>query len=461
MRLVLPGRPAFLLSTLVATGCLPRVQVDREEEGHRALRSGGGAGDIVLATWNIEWFGSRSEGPSDEQRQMDNVVRTLEGIDADLVAVQEIVSPAVFDALLERLGDGHDGLLAGDGWVAGNRSYRTGEQQVGFIWRTERLELLDAEVVLRNEDWAFAGRPPLLARFEVDGVGGDERLALTLHAKASAALQSWQRRQAGSDALQGLLEGRLAEESVAVLGDFNDDIDWSIRSGMPSPYANLSDAYRFATLDLSLAGVSTMDRGRHTIDHILLTGAWDADGDADASVVSPDVERFSRTTSDHYPVRVAVHGGERGEPEPDAFSAVILNEVLANEAGTDPDGEFVELVHIGDMVLDLGGWTLSDEDRTRHVFEAGVLLAPGDRVVIWGGDASEGGLGLGNSGDAVRLSRPDGTRADEVRYGRGLAEADGVSMVRAVDGDPQALWVSHDTVASGPSSPGWGAGYAE
>ena len=172
MRLVLPGRPAFLLSTLVATGCLPRVQVDREEEGHRALRSGGGAGDIVLATWNIEWFGSRSEGPSDEQRQMDNVVRTLEGIDADLVAVQEIVSPAVFDALLERLGDGHDGLLAGDGWVAGNRSYRTGEQQVGFIWRTERLELLDAEVVLRNEDWAFAGRPPFLARFEVDGVGG-------------------------------------------------------------------------------------------------------------------------------------------------------------------------------------------------------------------------------------------------------------------------------------------------
>ena len=246
-----------------------------------------------------------------------------------------------------------------------------------------------------------------------------------------------------------------------MLGDFNDDIDWSIRSGMPSPYANLSDAYRFATLDLSLAGVSTMDRGRHTIDHILLTGAWDADGDADASVVSPDVERFSRTTSDHYPVRVAVHGGERGEPEPDAFSAVILNEVLANEAGTDPDGEFVELVHIGDMVLDLGGWTLSDDDRTRHVFEAGVLLAPGDRVVIWGGDASEGGLGLGNSGDAVRLSRPDGTRADEVRYGRGLAEADGVSMVRAVDGDPQALWVSHDTVASGPSSPGWGAGYAE
>jgi len=457
------GRPAAIMASglviQLAGGAGCRAPDDALEEDAGAARAfRAGTQGLRLATWNIEWLGSGSKGPPDEERQLANVVQTLQELDADLVAVQEVVSDASFDAVLSALGDRHDGLLAGDGWVRGGSSYSAGEQQVGFIWRRDRLELVDAEVVLQEWDQEFAGRPPLLARFEVDGQPGVERVALTLHAKARADLDAWRRRQAGADALQHLLEGPLRQESVALMGDLNDDIDESIVTGRPSPYADLRDAFRFATLDMSLAGVATMDRGSHTLDHILLTGDWDPSEDADAERVQPAVERFSQTTSDHFPV--AVQLAAAGDSQAGSAVGVILNEVLANETGTDPGGEFVELFHAGDGVLDLGGWMLADADRTRHVFEAGVLLAPGDRVVIWGGDASEGGLGLGNSGDAVRLSRPDGTLADEVRYGRGLAEADGVSMVRAVDGDPQALWVSHDTVASGPSSPGWGAGEA-
>ncbi|MET0405653.1 MAG: lamin tail domain-containing protein, partial [Cystobacter sp.] len=52
-------------------------------------------------------------------------------------------------------------------------------------------------------------------------------------------------------------------------------------------------------------------------------------------------------------------------------SKVILNEVLANEAGSDVNGEFIELVNTGTAAADLSGWTLSDATATRHTFPSG------------------------------------------------------------------------------------------
>ena len=277
----------------------------------------GGPETLDLVTWNVEWLGNRSFGPW-TIHSAPNVARTLSCSTRSHCAA----GSRRRDGLRRSVGPSaglYDGLLASDGDVDGNRSYRYDEQQVGFIWRTERLELRDAQVVLRDLDWAFAGRPPLLARFAIDGRDDDVRTVITLHAKASSDLESWRRREMGARGLQSLLEGSLAFESVAIAGDFNDDLDESIRRDKPSPYANLRNAYRFASWALALSGISTTDRGRHAIDHIMLTGAWDAGSSAQAGVVYPSVRDFSRTTSNHYPVMVSLPWPAPEDGQPPAF----------------------------------------------------------------------------------------------------------------------------------------------
>lgn len=419
------------------------------------VATAGGPGTLDLVTWNVEWFGSRRGGPTDDDLQIDNVAWTLGLLDADLIALQEVVSEAAFDTLLERLGPAYDGLLASDEDVSGNHSYGASEQKVALLWRTERLALRGAEVVLQDLDWAFAGRPPLLARFAVDGNETDLRTVITLHAKAARDLESWGRREAGARGLLALLDGPLREESVALAGDFNDGLDQSIRWDKPSPYRDLHEAYRFASGQLDAEGTATTAGGQHAIDHILLTGAWDTAASAEALVVVPPVASFSQTTSDHFPVVVSVDWP--GQPLPEQSAFVVLNEVLANEPGTDPDGEFVELVNAGERAVDLQGWVLEDQTAVRHVFEPGFVLEPGTAAVVFADEASEGGLGLGNSGDRVSLRDATGRLVSVVAYGRSLADRDGVSMVRIPEGDPTADLVPHDTVSNRASSPGTSA----
>ena len=82
------------------------------------------------------------------------------------------------------------------------------------------------------------------------------------------------------------------------------------------------------------------------------------------------------------------------------------------------------------------------------------MLPPGAAIVVYGDTASEGSLSLGNSGDSVILADATGTVVAELTYTGALADRDGVSMVRVVEGDPESALVLHDTVSSEPSSPG-------
>lgn len=146
--------------------------------------------------------------------------------------------------------------------------------------------------------------------------------------------------------------------------------------------------------------------------------------------------------------------------------AVFLNEILANEPGSDVNGEFVELVNSGGGAADLSGWTISDATSVRHTFASGTSLGAGAAVVVFGGAsaipggltnavaASTGTLGLGNSGDSVILKNASGTQVDATTYPSSLSSTDGVSMNRNPDGSSTGSWVLHTTLSSLSSSPG-------
>lgn len=140
-------------------------------------------------------------------------------------------------------------------------------------------------------------------------------------------------------------------------------------------------------------------------------------------------------------------------------SGVVVNEILAdppsgNAGDANGDGtrhstqdEFVELLNITRWAIPIGGHTLSDRGakrQSRFAFPEETILAPGERVVLFGGGAPEGfhgrvfvddgriGGGLTNTGDAVYLVSPEDDTLCAVEYGR-EASAD-QSIVRHPDG---------------------------
>ena len=139
-------------------------------------------------------------------------------------------------------------------------------------------------------------------------------------------------------------------------------------------------------------------------------------------------------------------------------TAVRIDEVLADPAAgaagdANGDGtrhsyedEFVELVNAGVDTVDVGSWTLSDDDSgpaAVYAFPEAVKLAPGARAVLFGGGVPQGfgslafvddgriGDGLSNSGDAVLLLDADGDTADAVS---GLAWGNNQSVTRSPSG---------------------------
>jgi hypothetical protein len=145
---------------------------------------------------------------------------------------------------------------------------------------------------------------------------------------------------------------------------------------------------------------------------------------------------------------------------------VVLNEILANEAGSNVAGEFVELVNAGGTSISIAGWTISDGAGVKHTFAAGSSIPAGKAVVVFGGAgaipagltnavaASTGTLGLGNSGDQVIVKNGSGATVASYTYPSSLSGTDGVSMNRSPDTSATGSFVLHTALSSLGSSAG-------
>jgi len=155
---------------------------------------------------------------------------------------------------------------------------------------------------------------------------------------------------------------------------------------------------------------------------------------------------------------------------------LVINEILfdpapASDANCDgvetvTDDEFVEIVNNSGRAQDLTGAEIYDGFGLRHVFGPGVILQPGDAVVVFGGGtptfdgtqpmawcgnlpptvttmaSSTGQLGFNNTGDEVRLENGAGVVLAQYVY---PGVIDDVSLTRSPDLDGGPM-VAHDTV---------------
>ncbi|EYF06740.1 lamin tail domain-containing protein [Chondromyces apiculatus] len=463
------------LAPLVLASCALPVEEapePRAEDFAQAVSvpSRGSASTLDVATWNLEWFGVTDMGPANEALQLQNARDVILGADLDIWAVQEISGSSHFADLLDAL-PGYDGFLSNDPSVAsGSSYYYSSEQKVGIVYKTSTVTVNSAKIIVTAANNDFAGRPPLEVRLTVNVNGAVSDLVLiTLHAKANSDLDSYTRRGSASVALKSYLDTTFPTQRVIVLGDFNDDVDTSIRTGQPSPYANfVADTadYSFVTKILSDTGKHSTVTGTQMLDHHLLTNELAqllVSGSPQVYEVDQYVPSYAATTSNHYPV-LARYTAPGAPPAPGA--KVFLNEILANEPGSSTSGEFVEIVNGGASSVALGGYTLSDASGLRHTFPAGTTLGAGKALAVFGSAAgipvgvtnavaaSTGGLSLNNGTDSVILASPAGTVVDTIVYTSALASTDGVSMNRSPDGSATGTVVLHTTLNAALASPG-------
>jgi len=253
--------------------------------------------DVV--TWNIEWFGSDNRGPAPDL-QISNVVEVVETIDAELYAFQEISNRSRFLDMAESL-DNYRGFV----------SFYPQDQQTAYLFKNSIVDSLDSGELREGQDsfdWA-SGRFPLF--FEFDATIGETTQRITsynFHAKALGDRSSYNRRQNAAASLKEFLDDSKSNDNLIVLGDFNDQLNFSTYNQEVSPYSIFveDENYFAVTKSLEDAGFVSFlgSQFRSMIDHIVVTNALIEGHLENAQRVEDTsyIENFTTTTSDHAPV---------------------------------------------------------------------------------------------------------------------------------------------------------------
>jgi endonuclease/exonuclease/phosphatase family metal-dependent hydrolase len=178
-----------------------------------ARRCGGPS--LRIATFNIERFGD-----DDKVTDLPKLVALLDTLDADVIAVQEIVDPALFARTVEKMRvEGRDYRLSL------SRCGGQSRMRVGFIYDAKRVSLSDTvefpELDPGGEGRCTLGeRPGLLGKFTI-GDSPFELLAVHLAARGDEE-HAMKRRKQWERALQ-IVAGRrkTSTRAIAILGDTN------------------------------------------------------------------------------------------------------------------------------------------------------------------------------------------------------------------------------------------------
>lgn len=259
---------------------------------------------LEILTWNIEWF------PKSGTTTVGYVSDIIEGIDADLYAIQEIDDTTVFKNMVNQL-DEFDYILM-NGWFGG----------LVYVYKTSEIEILEAyEIYTESEYWQPLPRSPLVLKFLHQG---EEVYAINNHFKCCGDNyinlndngDEEMRRLIASTLIEEYMREQLEGKRVILLGDLNDMIDEIEETNVFSPFLESTNLYWFADMDIALgpnSGWSYPTWPSH-LDHIMVTDEMFEDlNDPTTSVSVIDVATemggwyyYEQYVSDHRPVAMSI-----------------------------------------------------------------------------------------------------------------------------------------------------------
>lgn len=283
---------------------------------------------LEVVNWNIEWFGSPVEGPTNDDQQEQNVKTILQNVGADVYALAEVVSEERLANIVSQM-PGYSYVISNYGSHTNTSvnppSALAAAQKLAFVYKTSVLSNITTAPLLSQginssadisnpayNYWA-SGRFPFMMSADVtlNCVTKNVKFII-VHAKAntSPTATSYDRRKRGADTLYQLLNTQFANDNIIILGDFNDDLDQSITAGFTTTswntFVNDQTNYDPLTLPLSLAGKKSTVSYNDVIDHVIVSNEMSAYYmDSTASIlndVTGLVGNYGSTTTDHYPV---------------------------------------------------------------------------------------------------------------------------------------------------------------
>lgn len=275
-----------------------------------------------LVTWNVEWFGSPAFGPADDSLQYYNVRNTLVELDADVYVLEEVVDLNYFSTLVSFMG----GYSGGCSPAVSGGGEPDQAQRVCFIFKDETVKLKSLKPLLTGTQpiagypdtferfWA-SGRLPALMECEVSINGVTRNLHIVgIHARANrqdAAEREmvYQMRKIDVGVLKDTLDTYYPDASIIVAGDFNDDVDESVVTGIKeSSYKVFVDdkaQWQIPTAALSALGQKSYIGYDNVIDHVMISNELVASLGSDGSQLQLpfiNIADYPNTTSDHLPV---------------------------------------------------------------------------------------------------------------------------------------------------------------
>lgn len=282
---------------------------------------------LDVVTWNLEWFGHPSLGPSDNALQMENVKTVINTINADIYEFEEVSDSIGFKSMVASL-SGYSCKCSPEYSYSNTPTADAYGQRLCFLYKDAIFSNVNAVPLLtaykndttllpdypntRTRFWA-SGRLPYLLTANVS-INGNSRYMgfLGIHARANTAANDagevYDMRKYDVEKLKTVLDATYPNLPFIMSGDFNDDLDETV-ANVPTnistynTFINDPSHYNLFTLALSKAGAKSTSGFTDMIDHIIGSDEMSS-AFVTTRVGSPQtyITSFSTKTTDHYPV---------------------------------------------------------------------------------------------------------------------------------------------------------------
>lgn len=275
---------------------------------------------LVMASWNMRWFGYPSFCNCDTALARKNAASLLKAMHADIYCLQEVVSTNEFNAILSDMGANYSGLISPFSSLASSPSsgnYTTG-QKLGFIFNKNKIQNAGTFGLLKSTYpsdtmpyYCFSsGRFPFVMKTVFKrGNQNDTFILVNLHAKADGTITDYQRRVCAAQEAKDSLTVLFPNQNILIMGDYNDYLEGSNASGQTvSPYAYwLNNGFTGISLPSLYTGQSTyVGSANHLIDNTVCNNLMTSKYVDSSFYIMKNVENiitnYAVTTSDHYPI---------------------------------------------------------------------------------------------------------------------------------------------------------------
>ena len=185
---------------------------------------------LEIITWNCEFFPTANDSTI---RALSEVVKDL---NADIIAFQEIRKPGWFEKLMQNLSD-YEYVL----------SLQSSFMDLAIIYKKDMFEFKSHSELFADNDYNFAGRPPLKVNL-THKLSGKEFSLINLHMKCCDSGLN-RRKEASKMLYDYIISDSFIYDSSIILGDWNDDLKDKPKEHCFAPFLQ-DDNFYFVTSDI-------------------------------------------------------------------------------------------------------------------------------------------------------------------------------------------------------------------